>query len=84
MTVSLVAVLLLVICIAGLFKCLKDRYLRGVGDMLSHFRALTVMALCDIPPPPEATTDKVDMIPVCFNASEYAGRWLACRIFMFV
>lgn len=73
MTVSLVALLLMVICIAGLFKWLKDRYLRGVGDMLSHFRALAVMALCDTPPPPQATTDKVEMIPICFNATEYAG-----------
>ena len=72
-TVSLVAVLLIIICSAGMFKCLKDRYMRGAGEMLAHFRALVIMALCDVPPPPQSTTDKVEIIPICFNASEFSG-----------
>ena len=72
-TVSLVAVLLIIICSAGMFKCLKDRYMRGAGEMLAHFRALVIIALCDVPPPPQSTTDKVEIIPICFNASEFSG-----------
>ncbi|XP_067949875.1 uncharacterized protein [Watersipora subatra] len=71
-TMSLVSFLLVIICLAGIFRWLKDRYLRGAGDMLAHFRALVIMALCDTPPPPQATTDKVEMVPICFNPSEYA------------
>lgn len=74
-TVSLVALLLFVICIAGMFKCLKDRYMRGSGEMMAHFRALVIMALCDVPPPPQTTTEKVDIIPICFNASEFSGKY---------
>ena len=47
--------------------------MRGAGEMLAHFRALVIMALCDVPPPPQSTTDKVEIIPICFNASEFSG-----------
>ena len=47
--------------------------MRGAIEMFSHFRALLILVLCDIPPPPNNPTGKVEMIPICFNAAEFAG-----------
>lgn len=76
--------LLLIICVAGVLKCAKDRFMRGAGDMLAHFRALVIMVLCDSPPPPIDPVDRVEIIPICFNASDYAGWWNTSPCWLFL
>lgn len=76
-TISVLLVLLFTVILIGLIMCCQDRFRRGAAEMLAHFRMLTVMALCDPPAPPEETGDKVEMIPVCFNASIYSGMMAA-------
>jgi len=64
--------LIVALVLACINWCKTKGYQKNVSELWAHTKLLTVMALCDPPPPPEPSS--AELIPVCFNAWEYAGK----------